>query len=488
MFDARRSLMDRREALVEFACKKRRGIEIGPYFTPLIPKAEGWNVLTLDVFDAAILRKRAKEDPNIPSEAIRCIEEVNLLGSATQMGEFVAERGESGQIDFILSSHNFEHLPNPIKFLRDCSIVLRAGGIVSMAIPDKRTCFDYFRPLSTLSGMLEAYAENRNRPTKAQLLEAETLQAKYIGDNIELTSFELGSDPNRIVPQQNVVEAHIGWKARCVVPKEEYEDCHCWVFTPCSFLLLLLDLRFLGYVDLELVKIYETRGNEFIVHLRNTRGTNASPAPSPIDPVAYYKERRALLHAVHWETSIHRESGGAAGTPSNLAAAFNPAAGAADPRPVFSYRQWCNIFGLHEADGQVMAERMMQQWHHQPAIHMVAMLRRGEGAHLAATLDSLSTQVYAGWGLTVLAEEPCPDPRFAQIPNVEWRELKGNPEAALNAIVGETESDWVGLLRPGDRLAQQALFACADRFQGMGGVRLLYTDWDRIDEAGDRYD
>ncbi len=488
MFGARGSLMDRHEALLEFVCKKQRGIEIGPYFTPLTPKSEGWNVLALDIFSAAILRKRANEDPNIPSEAIQRIEEVDLLGSATQMGELVAERGESGQLDFILSSHNFEHLPNPIKFLRDCSIVLHAGGIVSMAIPDKRACFDYFRPLSTLSGILEAYAENRDRPTRAQLLEAETLQAEYIGDNVKLTSFELGLDPNKIVPKQNVVEAHTEWKARCVVPKEEYEDCHCWVFTPCSFLLLLLDLRFLGYVDLELVRIHETRGNEFIVHLRNTRGTNASPVPSSIDPVAYYKERRALLHAVHWETSIHRVPGGAAGTPSNLAAAFSPATGTADPRPVFSYRQWCNIFGLHESDGQVMAERMMQQWHHQPAIHMIAMLRRGEGAHLAATLDSLSTQLYAGWGLTVLAEEPCPDPRFAQIQNVEWCESGGDRAAALNAIVGESESDWVGLLRPGDRLAQHALFACADRVQIADLARLLYTDWDRLDEAGDRWD
>jgi GT2 family glycosyltransferase len=153
-----------------------------------------------------------------------------------------------------------------------------------------------------------------------------------------------------------------------------------------------------------------------------------------------------------------------------------------------TYRKWYNIFGLHESDGQVMAERMMQQWRHHPAIHLIVVLRRGEGVRLAATLDSLSTQIYTGWGLTVLAEEPCPDPQFAQIQNVEWRESGWDRAAALNAIVGESESDWVGLLRSGDRLAQQALFACADRPQGMGGVRWLYTDWDRIDEAGDRYD
>lgn len=39
-----------------------------------------------------------------------------------------------------------------------------------MAIPDRRACFDFFRPFSSLAAWLEAYFENRTRPTNAQIL------------------------------------------------------------------------------------------------------------------------------------------------------------------------------------------------------------------------------------------------------------------------------------------------------------------------------
>ncbi|HDO34510.1 MAG TPA: hypothetical protein ENH08_05260, partial [Chromatiales bacterium] len=56
-----------------------------------------------------------------------------------------------------------------------------------------------------------------------------------------------------------------------------------------------------------------------------------------------------------------------------------PVAEPADRERRISYLEWCNIFGLHESDGQVMAERMMQRWHGQPTVHLIAVLARGEG-------------------------------------------------------------------------------------------------------------
>ncbi len=295
--------MDRNDIIREFARKESRGIEIGPYFAPIVPKSEGWNVLTLDVFDKAKLCELAATDPNIPSSSISNIEEVDLLGPAHRLADLLADRGEVGQIDFIISSHNFEHLPNPIAFLRTCSEVLRPGAVLSMAIPDKRTCFDYFRPLSTLASMLEAYAENRDRPTATQLLELETLHSRYRTEAGDLGSFFLNSDPRQVVALQTMKEAHANWKARITRDADSaiYEDCHCWTFTPSSFRLLLNDLRFLGLVEFEPLKIYETQGHEFFVHLRNLRGVTA-PA---LNAATYYEERQSLLHAVNWDPSVN---------------------------------------------------------------------------------------------------------------------------------------------------------------------------------------
>ena len=89
------------------------------------------------------------------------IEDVDLVGSSTHIGELVRARGEAGTFDYVVSSHNFEHLPNPIRFLQGCAEALRPGGILSMAIPDRRACFDYFRPVTRLSDWIQAFVEDR---------------------------------------------------------------------------------------------------------------------------------------------------------------------------------------------------------------------------------------------------------------------------------------------------------------------------------------
>ena len=38
-----------------------------------------------------------------------------------------------------------------------------------MAIPDRRACFDYFRPLTRLSDWIQAFVEDRSRPSSAQI-------------------------------------------------------------------------------------------------------------------------------------------------------------------------------------------------------------------------------------------------------------------------------------------------------------------------------
>jgi SAM-dependent methyltransferase len=293
--------MERRDIILEFAHKDQRGIEIGPYFNPLAPKAAGWHVLSLDVFDDRELRRRAAADPSIPSEMVANIEEVDLLGPAHRIAELVAARGESGPFDFVISSHNFEHLPDPISFLQACSTVLRPGGVLAMAIPDKRCCFDYFRPLSMLPEVLQAWAEKRERPTAAQVLEWFSMHCRLRKDGAESITFSLSDDPCNIVADRAVEEAHKAWRARLSEDADSapYVDAHCWTFVPSSFRLLLLDLRFLGYVAFELANLRETVGGEFYVHLRNMRGL----VPTPLSRDEYYEERQRLLQSVSYELS-----------------------------------------------------------------------------------------------------------------------------------------------------------------------------------------
>ncbi len=107
--------MDRRDAITKYITKDMRGLEVGPWFAPLAAKKGGYNCLSVDVFDADALRERARNDSNISDEVLSNIEEVDLLGTSTEIASLIEARGEIGTYDYIISSHNFEHLPNPIK-------------------------------------------------------------------------------------------------------------------------------------------------------------------------------------------------------------------------------------------------------------------------------------------------------------------------------------------------------------------------------------
>lgn len=62
--------------------------------------------------------------------------------------------------DFVLSSHNLEHMANPIKALNNWKRVLKPRGFLLLVLPDKHRTFDYRRPVTTLEHMREDFARD----------------------------------------------------------------------------------------------------------------------------------------------------------------------------------------------------------------------------------------------------------------------------------------------------------------------------------------
>jgi hypothetical protein len=56
-------MIDRTSVMRRNITKEQLGIEFGPMHCPLVPKREGFRVLTLDVYDVPTLRQRAKDLP-----------------------------------------------------------------------------------------------------------------------------------------------------------------------------------------------------------------------------------------------------------------------------------------------------------------------------------------------------------------------------------------------------------------------------------------
>jgi len=119
--------MDRRAEITKFIQPGSAGIEIAPRFNPLTPKREGYRCLTLDIFDSDTLRDRARRDPQISDDLIPRIEPVDLVGNTADLADLVPSQC-LGTFDYVVSSHSFEHLPNPVAFLCACEKVLKPDG------------------------------------------------------------------------------------------------------------------------------------------------------------------------------------------------------------------------------------------------------------------------------------------------------------------------------------------------------------------------
>ena len=60
--------------------------------------------------------------------------------------------------DFVIANHVLEHLTDPIRALAEWHRILKPGGLLMLALPDKRFTFDAKRKRTTLAHLLEDHA------------------------------------------------------------------------------------------------------------------------------------------------------------------------------------------------------------------------------------------------------------------------------------------------------------------------------------------
>jgi SAM-dependent methyltransferase len=286
--------LDRTEELLKHVTKGNRGIEIGPYHSPLAPRRLGFKSITLDVFDADELRRRAENDPHIPREHLPFIENVDLKGSAVDIADLVKSKYQDDTFDYVVSSHNFEHLPDPIRFLQGCERVLKPDGVLSMAVPDHRYCFDFYRPVTELSEWLDAYREQRKKPTPGQVFRH--------GASSSLLDGQIAWSPQSTglpTPSERLDAAYANWQKLTKANGEgPYKDAHCSVFTPSSLELMIADLHYLGVLRLETIEISGPNGCEFFIHLRNPSGDSSRP-----DRANFYRRRAEIIRKAATEVT-----------------------------------------------------------------------------------------------------------------------------------------------------------------------------------------
>ncbi len=120
---------------------KGTGIEIGALDRPL-PVAPDVKVKYVDRMDAAHLTQEYSEI----SSGFVGIDIVSDGQTLTGVPD--------GELDFVIANHVIEHMEDPTLAIKNYLRVLRPGGIIFMAVPDKRKTFDVNRPLTSIAHLL----------------------------------------------------------------------------------------------------------------------------------------------------------------------------------------------------------------------------------------------------------------------------------------------------------------------------------------------
>lgn len=206
------------------------GLEIGALHFPLrVPR--GVSVRYVDCMDRDALRS------HYPELAARKLVEVDVIDDGEKL-----ESQRDSSADFIIACHFIEHTEDPLGTLENHLRVLRRGGILYLAVPDRRRTFDAPRAPTSLEHLVEDHAQGPARSRREHQEEWARLVEKV--------------PPGEVPGRVRALE-------------EQNYSIHFHVWTPSEFMALLDHAR--REEDLPFaVEIVQGNEHEFIAILRRT--------------------------------------------------------------------------------------------------------------------------------------------------------------------------------------------------------------------------
>jgi SAM-dependent methyltransferase len=228
-----------------------RGLEIGALNRPLLPRHLG-RIFFADHCSTAELKHKYSTGLPFPEDEI-CHVDFDLSKMTL--------RETDGGFDYVVASHVIEHVPDLVGWLRDLESILKVGGILALAIPDKRYTFDLFRRETTL-WMVEQ-AVSRPRPDPETILD-------FFANLVTVDTARLWAGNDAADQAHKTYSAEDCVNVLSRYSAGEYIDVHCWVFTPASFRVLIeqVIVRFGLSFKIEFFEETHTRQLEFYVQLK----------------------------------------------------------------------------------------------------------------------------------------------------------------------------------------------------------------------------
>jgi len=134
---------------------------------------------------------------------------------------------------------------------------------------------------------------------------------------------------------------------------------------------------------------------------------------------------------------------------------------------------------------------------YQPLLSVLMPVYNSDERWLRRAIESVQHQLYSNWELCI-ADDRSTDPRVGEVLReiqssdprlrIHFREVNGHISAASNSALALASGEFIVLLDHDDVLPRHALAAVVHELNRHPDADIVYSDEDRIDEAGRRYD
>ena len=255
--------MDRFQVLTAPLKLSGTGLEIAPYFYPLLDRAKH-DVRYVDCIDNDTIAKKAAENPGSIGREIPRIDWVWTPGKPLRScvpADFV--------FDYCVATHVMEHVADTVGWLNQILDVMRDGAVLALALPDRRYTMDHYRRETTLGEVVGNWISAPSRPTSAQIVDFLSQSFYDTRGQAGARAFDL-SQPFADAPRHYSDNQALDFAA--VSHRDgTYLDVHCTVWTPASFVDVMSRVVGMGLMNVQIStpveRNPESAWDEFIIHL-----------------------------------------------------------------------------------------------------------------------------------------------------------------------------------------------------------------------------
>ncbi len=162
-----------------------------------------------------------------------------------------------------------------------------------------------------------------------------------------------------------------------------------------------------------------------------------------------------------------------------------------------TYCDWISLYDTLDYQSIELIKKSILNFHYKPLISILMPVYDTPENTLREALDSVLAQIYTNWELCI-ADDCSPNENVRKVikeyaekdSRIKYifRQENGHISAASNTALSIASGEFVALLDHDDLLAETALYRVAQALNQKSSYDVIYSDEDKIDEDGRRYD